>query len=121
MTLDEAAWTADLAEATSRRLATNRLGRHVRTFGRTDSTMSRAAAWIEEGAPDGALVVCAAQTAGRGRMGRSWHDSPRGSLLCSVVLRHDLPAGLLGLVPLAAGVAASAAVDDAAGLASRLK
>jgi BirA family transcriptional regulator, biotin operon repressor / biotin---[acetyl-CoA-carboxylase] ligase len=76
-------------------LGTPRL--HLR---RVDSTNERARAIAQDGAPHGALVTAAEQTAGRGRQGRVW-VAPRGrALLMSVVLRTWPP-----LLPLAAGVA----------------
>jgi BirA family transcriptional regulator, biotin operon repressor / biotin---[acetyl-CoA-carboxylase] ligase len=62
-----------------------------------------------EGAPHGTLVTAAAQTAGRGRQGRSWSAPPGRALLCSLVLR-DPPR----LLPLAAGVAVAEVADPRA-------
>jgi BirA family biotin operon repressor/biotin-[acetyl-CoA-carboxylase] ligase len=76
-------------------LGTPRL--HLRT---TDSTNDRARALADGGAPHGTLVTAGAQTAGRGRQGRTW-DAPAGrALLMSLVLR-DWPR----LLPLVAAVA----------------
>lgn len=50
------------------------------------------------------------QTAGRGRLGRSWSDTPGQNLLFSLVLRPTLPPDRLALVTLAAGVAVAEAV-----------
>lgn len=102
-------------------LTTARLGRAARAFEVIPSTNAVAAAWAAEGAPDGALVVAEHQTAGRGRLGRAWADEPGQNLLASVVLRPALPPERLGLVALAAGVAAAGAVEGVAGLAPALK
>jgi BirA family biotin operon repressor/biotin-[acetyl-CoA-carboxylase] ligase len=61
----------------------------VRYFERTGSSNDDAARWIEEGAPDLALVVADQQTAGRGRMGRSWYTPAGASLAFSLVLYPD--------------------------------
>ena len=66
----------------------------------TTSTSDRARALAQAGAPHGTLVTASAQSAGRGRQGRSWSAPAGSSLLMSVVLR-DPP----DLLPLAAGVA----------------
>ena len=58
----------------------------VRYFEKTSSSNDEAALWIEEGAPDLALVVANQQTAGRGRMGRTWHTPAGASLAFSLVL-----------------------------------
>lgn len=79
---------------------------HLRS---TDSTNLRARALALAGAPHGTLVTASAQTAGRGRQGRSWVAPAGRALLLSVVLR-DPPA----LLPLAAAVAVARACGDAA-------
>src|SRR5919112_427923 len=43
------------------------------------------------GEPAGLVVVAEAQTAGRGRLDRSWTSPPRAGLTLSVLLRPDLP------------------------------
>jgi BirA family biotin operon repressor/biotin-[acetyl-CoA-carboxylase] ligase len=70
---------------------------HLRTVG---STSDRARELALAGAPHGALVTAAGQTAGRGRQGRSWTTQPGSALAMSLVLR-DAPA----LLPLIAAVA----------------
>ena len=96
------------------------LGHPVRHLHTVASTMTEAAAWAADGAPHGALVVAEAQTAGRGRHGRTWTAAPGESLLLSVVLRPHLPAERLALVGLAAGLAAAEAAE-ALGAEARLK
>jgi BirA family biotin operon repressor/biotin-[acetyl-CoA-carboxylase] ligase len=87
-----------------------RLGQPRLHLRRTDSTNERARDLAAAGAPHGALVTAAEQTAGRGRQGRTWTAPPGRALLLSLVLRVDAPA----LVPLQAGVAVAEAVGDAA-------
>jgi BirA family transcriptional regulator, biotin operon repressor / biotin---[acetyl-CoA-carboxylase] ligase len=80
---------------------------------RTDSTNERARGLAAAGAPHGALITAAEQTAGRGRQGRTWTAPPGRALLASLVLRPDNAA----LVPLAAGVA----VAETVGAGARIK
>jgi BirA family transcriptional regulator, biotin operon repressor / biotin---[acetyl-CoA-carboxylase] ligase len=72
-----------------------------------DSTNDRARELAAAGAPHGTLVTAAAQSAGRGRQGRTWSAPPGHALLMSVVLREPHP-----LLPLAAAVAVAAAAGD---------
>ena len=51
------------------------------------STNDLAREWAQTGAPDWALVVADAQTAGRGRGERRWLTEPGGALAFSLVLR----------------------------------
>jgi len=68
------------------------------------------------------VLVAEAQTAGRGRLGRRWVSPPRGTLTFSVLLRPaGVPAGLLGWLPLLAGVATASALVETAGVDARLK
>ncbi|HEX5936161.1 MAG TPA: biotin--[acetyl-CoA-carboxylase] ligase [Actinomycetota bacterium] len=86
---------------------------HVRATVRWDdvttSTNETAMRLASEGAPAWTLVAAAHQTRGRGRQGRSWVDRPGRALLCSVVLRPELPPDRLGLVSLASGAAIAGA------------
>src|SRR5207244_3094590 len=64
--------------------------RDIRWLAETDSTQRVARELGRAGAPEGTVVIAEAQTAGRGRLGRTWH-SPRGvNLYCSIVLRPAL-------------------------------
>lgn len=81
---------------------------------RTDSTNERARALATRGAPHGALVTAAEQTAGRGRQGRSWSAPAGSALLLSLILA---PASRM--LPLAAAVAVCDAVDAAPGAQDR--
>jgi BirA family biotin operon repressor/biotin-[acetyl-CoA-carboxylase] ligase len=89
--------------------------RALDSVGSTNDVLKQAA---REGAVEGTVVVAAAQTAGRGRHGRTW-ISPSGNLFLSILLR---PADrtLLTLLPLAAGVAVAEALE-AQGATCRLK
>ncbi len=63
----------------------------VRFYPRIDSTNLEAARWAENDAPDLALVIAEAQSAGRGRQGRTWFTQPGSSLAFSVLLRGLSP------------------------------
>jgi BirA family biotin operon repressor/biotin-[acetyl-CoA-carboxylase] ligase len=83
-------------------LGTPRL--HLRV---TSSTSDRARRLAMAGAPHGALVTAAEQTAGRGRQGRTWSAPAGDALLMSLILR-----GAPALLPLAAAVAVAEACGD---------
>src|SRR3954462_2085959 len=88
----------------------SRRGRPRAHFRVTGSTSDRARELALAGAPHGALVTAAEQTAGRGRQGRAWTTPPGTALAMSMVLR-DPPA----LLPLIAAVAVAQACGDEAG------
>ena len=70
--------------------------------------------------PEGAVAVAEYQTAGRGRLGRSW-DAPVGTaILCSILLRPPATASSPQL-SLVGGVATALAVERAIGRPSEIK
>ena len=87
----------------------------------TDSTNTRLLEDARAGAPEGRVLVADHQTAGRGRLGRRWEAPPASSLLVSVLLRPTVPLARAHLVTMAAGLAASDACDDVAGVRPGLK
>jgi len=84
----------------------------------TTSTNDLAAAYAERGAPEGATVVAAAQTAGRGRRGKSWCSPPGAGLYVSLIIRDPRCAPLLTL---AGGVAVAEGIRAATGLPLEIK
>ncbi len=100
------------------------LGRPRLHLRKTTSTNDRARELAIAGAPHGTLVTASEQTAGRGRMGRSWSAPAGSSLLMSLVLRPGPPNPEPPTkpwpppqLPLLAGVA----VCDVAGPQARVK
>jgi BirA family transcriptional regulator, biotin operon repressor / biotin---[acetyl-CoA-carboxylase] ligase len=87
----------------------------------TGSTNADAVALALDGAPEWTLVGAGHQTAGRGRLGRTWLDRPGGSLMTSLVLRPLLHPDRLGLLTLLAGAAWAEAAIDVTGLEVRCK
>jgi BirA family transcriptional regulator, biotin operon repressor / biotin---[acetyl-CoA-carboxylase] ligase len=57
----------------------------IRAFDTIGSTNDEALRWVEEGAPDFALVIADEQTKGRGRFNRLWITRPEASLAFSVI------------------------------------
>jgi BirA family biotin operon repressor/biotin-[acetyl-CoA-carboxylase] ligase len=70
------------------------------------STNDEAARLARAGAPGGTIVTAAAQTAGRGRAGRTWESPPGAGLYFSCVLRLPLATRDVPALTLAVGVAA---------------
>ena len=85
----------------------------------TGSTNSDALAAARLGAPPGAVFLAEEQLAGRGRGHHGWISSVGEGLYASVLLRPQFPAARLPLLPLAAGLAAAAAIRAVSGLISR--
>lgn len=93
----------------------------VRTFEELGSTNTELLEAARRGAPEGVVMVTDHQTAGRGRLGRSWSAAPGTSLLMSVLLRPALSPDELPVVNSAAGLAAADAVEATARFRPGLK
>lgn len=95
------------------------VGRELRCFAELDSTNNYLK--TQTAAPDGTAAVADSQTAGRGRMDRSF-QSPKGrGIYLSVLLRPPLPPERLLPVTALAGVAVCAAVERVCGARPGLK
>ena len=98
---------------------TSLVGRELRCFDELDSTNNYLKTRTD--APDGTVVTADSQTAGRGRMDRSF-QSPKGrGIYLSVLLRPHLPPDRLPPVTALAGVAVCAAVERVCGVRPGLK
>jgi BirA family biotin operon repressor/biotin-[acetyl-CoA-carboxylase] ligase len=94
-------------------------GRHVVWYSDVASTNDVAASLAERGVCEGCVVVANAQSAGRGRQGRSWASPAGAGLYLSTVLRpmrHAVPP-----LTIAAGVAVVEGIQAATGLDLTLK
>lgn len=113
--------TAMPGEGARRRLAATRFA-DLRWHAELDSTNRVLLDLARDGAPEGVVVVADHQTAGRGRLGRTWLAPPGSSLLVSMLLRpRDLPTTRLHLVSSAAALAAADACADVADVRAELK
>jgi BirA family biotin operon repressor/biotin-[acetyl-CoA-carboxylase] ligase len=93
----------------------------VSRLAETDSTNRVVLEEARGGAAEGLVVVADHQTAGRGRLGRTWQAPPGASLLVTVLLRPALPPAEVHLVTIAAGLAAVDACDAVADVVPSLK
>jgi BirA family biotin operon repressor/biotin-[acetyl-CoA-carboxylase] ligase len=97
------------------------VGRELHCFDEIDSTNTYAKKIALTGAADGTVVVADCQTAGRGRMDRSF-QSPRGKgIYLTVLLRPDLPPERLLPVTALTGVAVCTAIEEVCGVRPGLK
>ncbi len=96
--------------AIKKHLHTKWAGHHIEYFPCTDSTNRRARVMGGQGAPHGTLVIADEQTAGRGRMARSWQAKGGDSILMSLIVRpENLPPQDATAIVFIAAVAAAAA------------
>jgi BirA family biotin operon repressor/biotin-[acetyl-CoA-carboxylase] ligase len=77
-------------------------------------------ALLDPSMAEGTVAVADVQTAGRGRLGRTWEAPPRSSVLASILLQP--PAGRpLPQLALVAGVAVADALEQLTGLSVQIK
>jgi BirA family transcriptional regulator, biotin operon repressor / biotin---[acetyl-CoA-carboxylase] ligase len=91
-----------------------RIGWRIHYFEEVGSTQRIAAEMAGQGAAQGTVVIAELQTAGRGRMGRSWHSPPGVSLYSTTILRPRMPMAEIPRLSLVAGVAAAEALETVA-------
>ncbi len=85
------------------------IGRHIVWHEETESTNDDARRAAETGEQEGLVVIADGQTAGRGRMSRTWTSPPGRDILFSVLLRPDVTD--LPKMPLVAGLAVARTLD----------
>ena len=73
------------------------------------------------GAPEGTVIVAEEQTAGRGRVGRTWESAPSAGVWLSILLRPPFDPVMLGWLPLLAGSAVGRTLRNETSLDVRLK
>ncbi len=114
MSLLPAAWTP--------LLTTRTLGRAINHFEHTlTSTNLVLKDMARQGAPHGCTCLCECQTAGRGRMDRSW-SSPEGQgVWLSVLLRPRMQPEDMPLITFCCALAMARAVREVTGLDARIK
>ena len=76
---------------------------------------------LTEDDPEGAVAVAEGQSAGRGRLGRSWHAPARTSVLVSVLLRPAVESPRLPELSLIAGGAVAQAIAAVTALEPAIK
>jgi len=91
-----------------------RVGSRIHYFDEVGSTQRVAAELAGEGAAQGTVVIAERQSAGRGRMGRSWHSPAGVNLYMTIILRPSMPLGQVPRLSLVAGVAAAEALETVA-------
>ncbi len=103
-------------------LTTRTLGRAVSHFEHTlTSTNAILKDMARQGAPHGCVCLCEQQTAGRGRLDRTWTSPDGQGIWMSVLLRPKLPPEACPLITFAVALAMHRALEDVCGVDARIK
>lgn len=99
-------------------LTTRFIGQNIIYYQRINSTMEAARKEARRGAMDGSVIIAGEQTAGKGRLKRTWL-SPGGNVALSIVLYPDT--AFLPYLIMIASLATSSAIESAIGLKAQIK
>ena len=102
-------------------LGTKAIGRTICHYERVASTMDTAMELGAGGCPEGTAVVAEAQTAGRGRLGRTWSSPKYKGIYCSFILRPDILPAQAPVLALLTAVAVCEAVENVTGIRPGIK
>lgn len=75
----------------------------------------------EAGAPEGTVCIAEHQTAGRGRLGRSFYSPARSGVYFSILLRPKFPPADCPLITTCAAVACAGAMEQVSGQSTQIK
>jgi BirA family transcriptional regulator, biotin operon repressor / biotin---[acetyl-CoA-carboxylase] ligase len=109
------------ASRLNRALGGGPVWREIRVLASTGSTNAEVAAAARDGAVEGLVIVAEQQTAGRGRLDRSWASPARAGVLMSALLRPEVPVAAWPLIPLLAGLAVVEAMVSVGQVEATLK
>ncbi len=102
-------------------LKTQQIGQTIHYRDTVDSTNIWAKTLAKDGAPDGTLVIAEEQTAGRGRLGRTWASAKGKGLWTSLILRPQIaPSAIAGITVLTA-VSMARAIAESTGIQVQVK
>lgn len=93
----------------------------LEVYSELDSTNALLRKQAEEGAPEGTVIIAEMQTAGKGRLGRSFHSPPGGGIYMSLLLRPPFSAQESLCITTCAAVAVCDAIEKHTGVDSQIK
>ncbi|OGN91696.1 MAG: biotin--[acetyl-CoA-carboxylase] ligase [Chloroflexi bacterium RBG_13_48_17] len=100
------------------RLNTKFIGRRLYYYQRLATTMKTAKELAKKGTVEGTVIIADTQTAGKGRLGRTW-VSPEGSLAISIILNPSL--NNLPQLVMIASLAVVRTIKKVAGIQAQIK
>ena len=101
-------------------LKTKVIGQKAYYFDSIDSTQNQALKIANEPENNGAVIIAATQTGGKGRTGRKW-ISPKGGIWLSIILHPKFDISITTLFPIASSLALSKAIENTFEITPELK
>ena len=96
-------------------------GINLQVYRTVSSTNTVLKAMAEEGAKEGTCIIAAEQSAGRGRLGRSFYSPPDSGIYMSLLLRPALQATDATCITACAAVAVAEAIESLAPVKAEIK
>lgn len=103
------------------RIRSLRPANSIHYFPTISSTMTEASRLAAAGSPHGTVVIAEEQTAGMGRLGRSWTSPAEVGIYCSILLRLPLPPAGFPIASLVLGLSTAEAIQKTTALACDLR
>lgn len=103
------------------RIRSHRERNQLHYFATIGSTMAEAQRLALAGAPHGTVVIADEQTAGIGRLGRTWLSEADAGVYCSILLRLALQPADMPIASLLLGLATAEAIEKTTRLACDLR
>lgn len=108
-------------EAIKCRLDTKLIGREIKVLDTVGSTNDYLKELGSKGAEAGTVIIAREQTAGKGRLGRTWQSEKDDGIAMSILLRPEKPPAEISAITPLTGLAVCRAVNDFCRLDSRIK
>ena len=98
-------------ETILKKIRTKWAGKTVHFAKETDATNEWIKRLSQDGAPHGTLAVAEFQSAGKGRLGRSWQAQTGSSVMMSLLLRPDFEPQYASMLTLVMGISVAQAIE----------
>ena len=97
------------------------LGKSIHFFDRIDSTNAKAKELAENGAKHGTLVVADSQSAGRGRLGRTWESQEGTGIFMTLILKPEVAMDRASMITLVTALAVAHGIKEVTGADVKIK
>ncbi|MCX5848892.1 MAG: biotin--[acetyl-CoA-carboxylase] ligase [Deltaproteobacteria bacterium] len=102
-------WNSKILEKS---LAGKFIGHQLHYYEEIGSTNDEAFRLGSAGAPEGTALIAESQSAGKGRLQRSWHSPEGANIYTSIILRPDIEPAEAPQISILAGVAVAEVLND---------
>lgn len=102
-------------------LGTKTLGINIYSFDRVGSTNVIAHKYADKDEPEGTVILAERQTAGKGRLGRTWHSPAKRGIYLSMILRPQIAPTMAPGLSLIAALSIAKTLREYPGIKATIK